>query len=73
MNENTPDVKNMDRKPYLKDYTTIIGKIASEADEIIKTNNYNPIEFYGIILSYFNYYDYKQFLVTIKDLHNSKF
>lgn len=71
MNENTPDVKNMDRKPYLKDYTTIIGKIASEADEIIKTNNYNPIEFYGIILSYLNYYDYKQFLVTIKDLHNS--
>ena len=71
MNENDQDERNLDRKDYLKDYSTIFEKITSEADEIIKTNDYNSVEFYGIILSYLNYFDYKQFLASIKDLSNS--
>jgi hypothetical protein len=50
MNENPKDnEKNMDRKSFLKDYTSKFKLIISE-DEIIKNNNYNLIEFYGIIL-----------------------
>ena len=71
MNENAQVEKNLDRKDYLRDYSTIFEKIASEADEIIKSNNYDSVEFYGIILSYLNYFDYKQFLASIKDLSNS--
>ena len=50
MNENPKDnEKNMDRKSFLKDYTSKFKLIISE-DEIIKNNNYNLIEFYGITL-----------------------
>ena len=51
-NENS---KNMDRKPILKEYTSIFKSINSDANKIIETYNYNPIEFYGIVLSYLNH------------------
>ena len=58
--------KNLDRKPYLKDYISDLEKIKSEADK------YNGIDFYGIILSYFNHYDYDNFNTIIKELFNKK-
>ena len=69
MNTNPKDnEKNMDRKPYLKDFSSKFDEIISEADTLIKNNNYNIIEFYGIILSYLNYYDYKKFSSIINEL-----
>ena len=57
MNDNKKDNdKNLDRKSFLKDYITDLEKIKSEADK------YNIIDFYGIILSYFYYYDYNNFV-----------
>ena len=70
MNENPKyNEKNMDKKEFLKDYTSIFKSIISEADELIKNYNYNPIEFYGIILCYLNYYDYETFNSIINDLY----
>ena len=74
MNGNPKDnEKNMDRKDYLKDYTSIFKKIIeSEAAQLITNNKYNPIEFYGIILSYLNYYDYDNFCKAVKEFKNSE-
>ena len=71
MNLNPKDKeKNMDRKASLKDFTSIIYKIISETDKLIENNNYNKIEFYGIILCYLNFYDYKNFSLMIEELFN---
>ena len=70
MNENSKYAeKNMDRKTFLKYYTEIFKSIISEADELIKNNNYNLIEFYGIILCYLNFYDNETFNLIINDLY----
>ena len=67
LNENPKEnEKNMDRKPFLKDYTSKFKEIASEADKLV--DNYNSIEFYGVILSYLNYYDYEKFTLIIQKL-----
>ena len=71
MNENPKDnEKNMDRKSFLKDYNSKFKSILSEANELIKNNGYNLIEFYGIILCYLNYYDYETFASVINDLND---
>ena len=64
--------KNMDRKSNLKDYLSEFKKIQSEADKLIDNNKYNTIEFYGIILCYFNFYDYNTFSSIINKLFNEK-
>ena len=33
-----------------------MAKISSESDSLIKKNDYDPIQFYGIIISYLNFY-----------------
>lgn len=60
--------KNMDRKSYLKDFSSKFEEIASKSEQIIKDNKYNTIEFYGIILCYLNYYDLKTFSSVIDGL-----
>ena len=51
MNKNPKDnEKNMDRKSYLKEYKSKFNTIISEVDKLINENNYNKIQFYGIIL-----------------------
>jgi len=73
MNENPKDnEKNMDRKSCLRDYSSKFRLIKSEADKIIDKNNYNLKEFYGIILCYLNYYDFKTFSSVINDLYTKK-
>lgn len=55
MNSNPKDKgKNMDRKSYLKDFSSKFEEIASKAEQIIKDNKYNTIEFYGIVFCYSN-------------------
>ena len=72
MNGNPKDnERNMDRKSYLKDYTSLFKEIKSEANQIIENNSYNPIDFYGLILCYLNYYEYDEFIKIMKDLSNN--
>ena len=72
-NENQKDnEKNMDRKPILKDYTSKFKSIISEADSLIESNQYSLMEFYGIVLSYLNYYDKEKFSNIIEDLYSTK-
>ena len=71
INENpNENEKNMDRKPFLKDYTSKFEAIDSEADELVK--DLGSIEFYGVILSYLNYYDYEKFTSTVNKLFENK-
>ena len=56
------DFYNKDRKKDLGQYKKSFQQISSEADILIKNNDYEPIQFYGIILCYLNYYDYENFL-----------
>ena len=73
MNKNHKDnQKNMDRKSYLKKYISEFNTIKCQADKLIDNNNYNTIEFYGILLSYFNFYDYKNFTSIVNELYGKK-
>ena len=52
---------NMDRRKELESYTSAFNEIVTkEAKELtdVKNYNYNPIDFYGIILCYLNFYNY---------------
>ena len=70
MNKNQEDnQKNMDRKSYLKKYISEFNTIKCQADKLIDNNNYNIIEFYGILLCYFNFYDYKNFTSIVNELY----
>ena len=62
MNNNTNDnEKNMERSKDLEKYIDIFKDISSEADNLINNNDYDAIQFYGIILCYLNYYDINTF------------
>jgi len=64
--------KYMDRIIVLNKYVSKILEIESEAEQLIVKNNYDIIEYYGVILSYLNYYDYKNFLLIVDKLYNEK-
>ena len=52
----------------MKNYTSKFNEILLEADKLINNNNYDIINFYGIILSYLNYYDYENFSLVLDKL-----
>ena len=62
---------NSDREKNLgeKDTKDLMGKISEKSEHIIKSNGYEPIQFYGILLCYFNYYDYNIFEKNINKLY----
>ena len=64
--------KNIDREAYLKDYTSKFNDIISESDKLVSDNKYDPIAFYGVMLCYLNYYDYKNFISLMNDLFEKK-
>ena len=71
MNLNSKDKdKNIDRKLYLKDFSSKFDEITQNAEKIIKDNKYNIIEYYGIILCYLNYYDSKKFISVLDELYS---
>ena len=71
MNENPNDnEKNMDRKPYLKIHTKTFNSI--KYDEIVSKYKYKTIEFYGVVLSYLNFYDNEKFSLIINNLSKKK-
>jgi len=50
---------NSDRDKKLGDqFNSLMVKIATESESLIKENWYNPIHFYGLLFCYLNYYDY---------------
>ena len=53
--------KDLNKKENLNNYITIFSNISSEADNLIRNNGYDSIQFYGIILCYLNYFDYENF------------
>ena len=62
--------KNMDKKPYLKVHTKTFNSI--KYDEIVSKYKYKAIEFYGVVLSYLNFYDNEKFSLTINNLSKKK-
>jgi hypothetical protein len=63
---------NMDINKDLEKYKSFFTLISLEADNIIKNNGYDPIQFYSIILCYLNNYDYDNFQKYFKKLYNDK-
>ena len=64
---------NNDRDNKLGDqFNSIMSKIETEAESLIKNNDYNPIYFYGIIITYFNFYDYNTFVNCFNKLNSKK-
>ena len=73
MNSKTKEnEKNMDRSKDLEQYVKTFKEISSLADNLIESNDYDPIQFYGILLSYLNYYDHKNFLKIFEKLFNER-
>ena len=72
INKEKKNEKNMDRKKELDSYVSIFSTISSKADDIIKNNAYDPIQFYGIIFSYLNFYDYENFKKCFEKLYKEK-
>ena len=66
------DKSQIDKEDYLSDYSSQINTILSEAPNIITDNNYNTIDFYGIILCYLNYYDEENYSKLIKNLYEEQ-
>ena len=64
--------KNMDRNKDLEDYIDIFKEISTEADNLIKNNGVEPVQFYGIILCYLNFYDQKNFMLIFQKLFKEK-
>ena len=60
--------KNLEKNKDLENYNKNFNQISSEADKLIKTNDYDPIQFYGIILCYLNNYDNKNFIKIFNKL-----
>ena len=58
----------MDRNKDLEKYIDTFKGISSEAENVIKANGYDPIQFYGIILYYLNYYDHTNFIEVLKKI-----
>ena len=46
---------------YLINYNDIFEEITKNIENIISSNSYNPVYFYGFILCYLNYYNYEKF------------
>ena len=63
------ETKMFDRNKNLKIYESNFNKIIQESKQLIEKNNYNMIDFYGLILCYYNYYDYENFTMLINSIY----
>ena len=60
------DKENTDRDKELSAYLDIFNQIFSNADNIIKSHDYDSINFYGILFCYLSHYDKDNFSKIIK-------
>ena len=69
--EKNGNKNNSDREPNLGDkfINSLMEEISENAENIIKSNGYDPIHFYGILFCYFNYYNYNIFEKNINKLY----
>jgi hypothetical protein len=58
----------MDRNDELEQYIDNFNEISLEADNLINNNNYDSIQFYGVLLCYLNYYDNDNFIKIFQKL-----
>ena len=73
ISNNPKDSQNaMDRRRDLQSYIKTFNDISLVADNLIKKNDYSPIQFYGIILCYLNFYDNDKFNQIIQKLYAEK-
>ena len=56
----------------LEKYKELFLQISKEAYNLINNNGYDPIQFYGIILCYLNYYDHDEFLKIFNKLFTER-
>ena len=61
--------ENTDKFNDLKKEVQTFKEIFSNAREIMKENNYNPIHFYGILFCYLHYYDKENFPKMIEQFY----
>ena len=61
-------IADLQNNLYMKELNSKYKKIFTESEKCIKENNYNIIQFYGIILCYTNIYDYENFVYFIDEL-----
>ena len=70
INNNIKDAKfsfiNLEK--YLNDYNTVFEEISENSESIISSNSYNPVYFYGLVLSYLNNYNYEKFCKLFEKL-----
>ena len=67
------NITNSDKDAKLGDrFNSLIVKISEDSENYIKSNGYNPIHFYGILVCYLNYYDYNAFENCINKLYREK-
>ena len=59
--------ENTDKNKELATYFETFHQIYSNADNIIKKNGYDPIDFYGILFCYLSHYDKEHFPEIIKN------
>ena len=72
INKDKTKKKNINGKENLNYYISTFSNISSEADNLIKNNGYDAIQFYGIILCYLNHYDYENYQKYFKKLYFNK-
>ena len=64
------DKSNSDREPYLGEkFKDVMVKISEKSENLIKSNGYDPLSFYGILFCFLNYYDYNVFEKNINKLY----
>ena len=72
-NNKLNEIRNTDRNDSLNEFDNTFQNIIKNADRLIKTNSYQTINFYGIILCYLNFYNFKSFSELFDNLYkNSK-
>ena len=68
---NDPKKQNIILNETLERYKDAFIEITKNSNDIIKENQYNPKEFYGLIFCYLNNYDHEIFLDLFKKLMNN--
>ena len=61
-------INNIEKKKYLEHFSSTINEILLKAEKIIAKYNYNPVDFYGVILCYLNHYDEENFSRIVNEL-----
>ena len=68
---NDPRKQNIFLNKTLEKCKDVFIQISKKSNDLIRENQYNPIEFYGLIFCYLNNYDYENFQDLFKKLINN--